>query len=110
MTTDSSMELALMMIDLSEIETIVQPSTTSPAFIGLYWRFPGLPGATSAIISFPIDIVPNRAGFGPTVTGGAAGALGSSMATSVRSKLNGLRDGISVQLPGAGEFGGTPTG
>src|SRR6266478_5383545 len=109
---DSSVELALTTIDLSEIDTIVQPSIASPVFMALYCRFPGLPGPTIAIMSFPSETVPNRTGFGPGGAAAAAGggAFGSSIAMSVRSKLNGLCDGMSVQFVGAGEFGGTPAG
>src|SRR5205085_12572313 len=110
MTMDSSFELALTTIALSKIDTIVQPSIRSPVFMALYCRFPGLPGPTIAMISFPNVAVPNRTGFGPACTTTGGGALGSSIAMSVRSKLNGLREGMSVQFAGAGELGGTPDG
>src|SRR5437667_5565726 len=103
------MSLPLITIDFSVIDTMVHPSITSPTFIG-FW-FPGLAVPTMAITSVPMDIVPYRTGFGPSLTaggGGGGGAFGSKIATSVRSKLNGLWAGISVQLGGAGVFGGTP--
>src|SRR5436189_461985 len=111
MIMDSSIELARRIIDLSEMDTMVQPSITSPVFMALYWRFPGLPGPTIAIMSFPREIVPNRTGFGPTATAAAGGgALGSSIAMSGRSKLNGLREAMAAQFAGEGVTGGTPRG
>src|SRR5438094_8241352 len=101
------MSLPLITIDFSVIDTMVHPSITSPTFIG-FW-FPGLAVPTMAITSVPMDIVPYRTGFGPSLTaggGGGGGAFGSKIATSVRSKLNGLLAGIYVQIGGAGVFGG----
>src|SRR5438093_12301183 len=101
------MSLPLITIDFSVIDTMVHPSITSPTFIG-FW-FPGLAVPTMAITSVPMDIVPYRTGFGPSLTAGGGGwgggAFGCKIATSVRSKLNGSLAGITVRLGGAGVFG-----
>jgi hypothetical protein len=80
---------------------MVHPSIVSPTFAGEPRLLP-VADPTIATRFRPNDIVPNNMGFGPRGFAGVDGALtGFAIAMSLRSKLNRLREEMSVQSSGA---------